>query len=153
VLDVPRRIVRGLDTLPAASEASARPAPRRRAAGRRLACQLRPARETTSSRSWRPATPRDHLGPDRQGVEQEVAVLFADLRGFTRMAERRLPYDVVYLLNRYFQAVGSAIERAGGIANQFTGDGVMALFGVERGRRPAAASPSPRRRMIAGLTP
>ncbi|PYM72555.1 MAG: adenylate/guanylate cyclase domain-containing protein, partial [Candidatus Rokuibacteriota bacterium] len=74
-----------------------------------------------------------HLGPDRQGVEQEVAVLFADLRGFTRMAERRLPYDVVYLLNRYFQAVGSAIERAGGIANQFTGDGVMALFGVERG--------------------
>jgi len=46
---------------------------------------------------------------------------------FTRMAEKRLPYDVVYLLNRYFEAVGSAIERAGGIATSFTGDGVMAL--------------------------
>src|SRR5262249_15653932 len=74
------------------------------------------------------------LGVERQGVEQEVAVLFADLRGFTRMAERRLPYDVVYLLNRYFEVVGSAIARAGGIANQFTGDGAIALFGVGRGR-------------------
>ena len=66
----------------------------------------------------------------RQGREQEVVVLFADLRGFTRLAEQKLPYDVVFFLNRYFEVVGAAIERAGGIANQFTGDGVMALFGV-----------------------
>ena len=42
-----------------------------------------------------------------------------------------MPYDVVFLLNRYFEAVTVAIERAGGIVNQFTGDGVMALFGVD----------------------
>ena len=129
------RIVRGLDTVPAASEAERRVLRRVGAPPDvRLACQLRPARETdvVPLLAARDAL-ATHLGPDRQGVEQEVAVLFADLRGFTRMAERRLPYDVVYLLNRYFQAVGSAIERAGGIANQFTGDGVMALFGVERG--------------------
>ena len=59
-----------------------------------------------------------------------MAELFADLRGFTRISEHKLPYDVVFLLNRYFEAVGDAIEQAGGIANQFTGDGVMALFGV-----------------------
>jgi adenylate cyclase len=59
--------------------------------------------------------------------------LFADLRGFTRLSEQRLPYDVVFLLNRYFEAVGEAIEGAGGVANQFTGDGVMALFGLEVG--------------------
>lgn len=47
------------------------------------------------------------------------------------MAERKLPYDVVYLLNRYFEAVGSAIRDAGGVVNQFTGDGVRALFGVD----------------------
>jgi adenylate cyclase len=41
---------------------------------------------------------------------------------------RRLPTWV--LLNRYFEAVGSAVAEAGGIANQYTGDGVMALFGV-----------------------
>jgi len=60
-------------------------------------------------------------------------VLFADLRGFTRMAEHKLPYDVVFVLNRYFETVGTAITRAGGVTNQFTGDGVMALFGIEDG--------------------
>jgi adenylate cyclase len=39
----------------------------------------------------------------------------------------------VFLLNRYSEVVGTAIERAGGMPNQFTGDGVMALFGVESG--------------------
>ena len=57
------------------------------------------------------------------GQEQEVVVLFADLRSFTQIAEHKLPYDVVFLLNRYFEVTGSAIERAGGIVNQFTGDG------------------------------
>jgi adenylate cyclase len=67
------------------------------------------------------------------GQEQEIAVLFADLRGFTSIAEHMLPYDVVFLLNRYFDVVGDAIEGAGGVVNQFTGDGVMALFGVDAG--------------------
>ena len=58
-------------------------------------------------------------------------MLFADLRKFTALAEQRLPYDVVFFLNRYFEAVGRAIDEAGGITNQFTGDGVMALFGVD----------------------
>ncbi|MGH7419316.1 MAG: adenylate/guanylate cyclase domain-containing protein, partial [Candidatus Rokuibacteriota bacterium] len=72
--------------------------------------------------------------PDvRQGREHEVAVLFADLRGFTSMAEHKLPYDVVFVLNRYFEAVGTAITGAGGVSNQFTGDGVMALFGIDSG--------------------
>ena len=60
-------------------------------------------------------------------------MLFADLRGFTRMAENKLPYDVVFFLNRYFETVGNAITAAGGVVNQFTGDGVMALFGIEGG--------------------
>jgi adenylate cyclase len=67
------------------------------------------------------------------GREQEIAVLFADLRGFTRIAEQKLPYDVVFLLNRYFDTVGDAIQQAGGIVNQLTGDGVMALFGLDNG--------------------
>jgi adenylate cyclase len=129
------RIVRGLDALPAASEDERRVLRRIGAPPDvRLACQLRPTRAMTVVPVL---AARDALAPEaeaeRQGVEKEVAVLFADLRGFTRMAERRLPYDVVYLLNRYFEVVGSAIARAGGIANQFTGDGAMALFGVERG--------------------
>src|SRR5438445_517246 len=72
-------------------------------------------------------------GDSHSGREQEVVVLFADLRRFTRLAEHRLPYDVVFFLNRYFEAVGGAIQRSGGVANQYTGDGVMALFGLDVG--------------------
>ena len=40
--------------------------------------------------------------------ERAITVLFADLRGFTRLAESRLPYDVVFVLNRYFASMGAA---------------------------------------------
>ena len=90
-------------------------------------------------RTLLPATARASDGFSRPrslaGAEQEVTILFADLRRFTTLAERRLPYDVVFFLNRYFEAVGHAIENAGGITNQFTGDGVMALFGVDADHR------------------
>ena len=106
----------------------------------RLACQLRPERDLAVT----PLLPvtvdaaAPHLsGTARLGQEREIAILFADLRGFTRLAEHKLPYDVVFFLNRYFEAVGGAIAEAGGIANQYTGDGVMALFGVETGAESA----------------
>ena len=102
----------------------------------RLACQLRP----TSDARVVPLLPATATAADGRlpggghgGREQEIAVLFADLRGFTRLAEHRLPYDVVFFLNRYFEAVGGAIRRAGGVANQYTGDGAMALFGLDVG--------------------
>ena len=59
--------------------------------------------------------------------------IFADLRAFTRLAETKLPYDVVFMLNRYFAAMGQAIEEAGGRVDKFIGDGIMALFGIEEG--------------------
>ena len=129
------RIVRGLERLPTSSEAEQRVLRRVGAPPNvRLACQLRP----THDLSVVPLLPARAQASDGfaqagylAGQEREVAVLFADLRGFTRISEHKLPYDVVFLLNRYFEVVGDAIERAGGIANQFTGDGVMALFGVQ----------------------
>jgi adenylate cyclase len=45
--------------------------------------------------------------------EREIAVLFCDLRDFTRLTERRLPFDTVFILNRYFEVVGHAVEEAG----------------------------------------
>ena len=66
-----------------------------------------------------------------RGREQDLVILFADLREFTKFAERRLPFDVVFLLNRYFQAMGEAVEGEGGRVDKFIGDGVMALFGLE----------------------
>lgn len=99
----------------------------------RLACQLRPTHHLRVVPLLPPsAQARTGFAPPGQhaGQEQDITVLFADLRGFTRLAEPKLPYDVVFFLNRYFEAVGSAITSAGGVVNQFTGDGVMALFGV-----------------------
>lgn len=100
----------------------------------RLACQLRPVADIGIIPLLPPgATPREartRVDPT-QGVERVIAVLFADLRGFTRMSEGRLPYDVVFILNQYFRAMGGAIEGAGGHVDKFIGDGIMALFGLE----------------------
>ena len=130
------RITAGLDRLAPASPDESRVLARVDAPPDvRLACQLRPGHDVAIV----PLVPavsssRAALLPSQEdGREQEVVVLFADLRGFTRMAERKLPYDIVFFLNRYFEAVGTAGARAGGITNQFTGDGVMALFGVAAG--------------------
>lgn len=129
------RINRGLRSLPRPSDEERRVLAGVGAAPDvRLACQTRPERDVAVTPLLAAdAQPVDAFAPAdaRQGREQEVTVLFADLRGFTRMVERKLPYDVVFILNRYFEAVGTAIRRAGGVTNQFVGDGVMALFGVE----------------------
>ena len=129
-------VTRGLEGLPPASDAEQRVLARVGAAPDvRLACQTRPLRDLAVVPLLAPSIGADDaLTADvRQGRESEIAVLFADLRGFTRMAENKLPYDVVFVLNRYFEAVGTAITGAGGVTNQFTGDGVMALFGIDDG--------------------
>src|SRR5579884_3974374 len=100
----------------------------------RLACQLRP----TTALEVMPLLPPFAGAAEggrrvdvSQGSEREIAIMFADIRGFTALSETRLPYDVVFLLNRYFAAMGRAVEAAGGRVDKFIGDGIMALFGIE----------------------
>jgi adenylate cyclase len=128
------RVSRGLDQLPAPSDAERKVLERIAAAPNvRLACQTRPAADVTVTPLLPPtATARDGFARPAHmpGQEREIAILFADLRAFTQLSERKLPYDVVFLLNRYFNAMGGAVERAGGRVDKFIGDGVMALFGV-----------------------
>jgi adenylate cyclase len=69
--------------------------------------------------------------PASLGEEKEVAVLFADIRGFTSLSERLPPYDVIYILNRYFNHMGRVIDAHGGYIDNYMGDGLMALFGVD----------------------
>jgi adenylate cyclase len=100
----------------------------------RLACQLRPPPGRYRITPLLPpgAGPVEayRRQPQAHGGERQVAILFADIRGFTAISEGKLPYDVVFLLNRYFRATGQAIESAGGRLDKFIGDGVMALFGL-----------------------
>jgi len=104
----------------------------------RLACQARPtANAEIEIELLLPpdVKAKDALEVPRfaHGEEADIAVLFADLRGFTKLSENRLPYDVVFLLNRYFASMGTAITGAGGRVDKFIGDGVMALFGIDGG--------------------
>ena len=62
------------------------------------------------------------------GKEQETVVLFVDLRDFTKLSEKKLPYDVVYILNKYYAVCGEIIEKNGGRLDKFIGDGIMAIF-------------------------
>jgi adenylate cyclase len=103
------------------------------AAGTRLACQIRP----TADISIMPLLSADADAADGQlrggfeGSERLITVMFVDIRGSTRLGEARLPYDVLFILNRFFQEMSRAIEETGGHYSQFTGDGLMALYGLE----------------------
>jgi adenylate cyclase len=129
------RVVRGGDSLPPAKPAEVRVLQRVGAPPNvRLACQLRPTKDLSIT-PLVPASGQARHGFTQPsyiaGEERNIVVLFADLRSFTGMAEHKLPYDLVFILNSYFKTAGEAIIRAGGIVDKFIGDGVMALFGVE----------------------
>ena len=99
----------------------------------RLACQLKPVADISIWPLMPPAATvrdQDRLNVADSGAERFVAILFVDIRASTQLVENRLPFDVVFILNRFFEAVGSAITAAGGAPNQFIGDGMMAIFGT-----------------------
>jgi len=121
----------------------------------RLACQLRPTHDVSVTPLLSPdATAKDghRRSAISQGAEREVAILFADIRAFTAFSEKKLPYDVVFVLNQYFRTMGEAVERAGGQLDKFIGDGVMALFGIETDAEAGCRSAlEAARRMAVGL--
>jgi len=100
----------------------------------RLACQLRPQNDIAVI----PVLPAN-IGADfvrnrhrvNIGEERYVVSMFVDMRGSTKMAEARLPFDVVFLINRFLEAASQAVIEAGGQPNQFVGDGLLALFGLD----------------------
>ncbi len=101
--------------------------------GVRLACQLRPLNDISVVPLLVPTVEGTLPVGSQQtnpGREQEIVILFCDIRSFTMLTEAQLPYDIVFLLNRYFAIVGQAVEHAGGRLDKFIGDGAMALFGL-----------------------
>jgi adenylate cyclase len=105
----------------------------------RLACQIRPTHSATVFRVFAPdgARRRAHSS---QGEEKELAILFLDMRGFTARTTGQLPYDVVFLLNRFFDAIVPAVTRAGGTIDKYLGDGFLAVFETKSAASSAAAA-------------
>lgn len=81
-----------------------------------------------------------------EGERRQVTVLFTDVAGFTPLAEKLDPEEVHQIMDRCFELITSEVHRFEGTINQYTGDGVMALFGA-----PIAHEDSPRRAVHAAL--
>jgi adenylate cyclase len=106
----------------------------------RLACQLRPQSDVAVIPVMPPQVgaafvrgrQRLHIGEERY-----VVSMFVDMRGSTKLSELRLPFDIVFLINQFVEAASKGITEAGGQPNQFVGDGVLALFGLDVDRATA----------------
>lgn len=86
--------------------------------------------------------------PQRPPADERrlVTIVFADLTGFTGLAERLDPEEVQDLLNRCFDCLVPCVERYGGAIDKFIGDALMALFGA-----PVAHERDPERAIRAAL--
>ena len=107
-----------------------------------LAGQLRPNTDLSFFQLFLPHATSDKLArsnPTRVGQERYLVSMFVDMRGSTKLAEKRLPFDTVFIVNRFLGAVSQAVIESGGRPNQFVGDGMLALFGLTTGRQDAAA--------------
>ena len=89
----------------------------------RLTCQLKPVANLSVTPFMNPETDFDVVEK-----AQEAVMLFEDLRNFTKLSETTLPYDVVYIVNKYDATCGKAIEANTGRLDKFIGDGIMAIF-------------------------
>src|SRR6266850_2318292 len=128
------RISEGLAALPPPARVEAQALARVEAPPNvRLACQTRPSGDVTVIPLLPPGV--DAASAGRRGAARErergVVAMFVDLRGSTRIAESRLPYDVVFIMNQFFAEMYEALRATSGYYAQFRGDGLLALYGLE----------------------
>jgi len=73
---------------------------------------------------------RDPEGLDLGGEEREATILMSDLRGFTAMAERLTPHEVIQVLNLYLETMVDVIGRYEGTIDEIIGDAILVIFGA-----------------------
>jgi adenylate cyclase len=149
-------VTKGIERLPAASGLEAVALERIGGTpGMRLACQVRP----TADIAVMPLLAADASAIDGtvrgglEGRERPITVVFVDMRGSTTLGEAKLPYDVLFILNQFFHEMTKALVATNGHYSQFTGDGLMALYGLyeDDPTRGAADALRGAREMLAAL--
>ena len=149
-------VTKGLERLPAASGLEAIALERIGGTpGMRLACQIRPVADIAvmpllaADAGAIDGTVRGGL----EGRERPITVVFVDMRGSTTLGEAKLPYDVLFILNQFFHDMTKALVATNGHYSQFTGDGLMALYGLyeDDPTRGAADALRGAREMLAAL--
>ncbi|MFK7993630.1 MAG: adenylate/guanylate cyclase domain-containing protein [Granulosicoccus sp.] len=128
------RVIEGKEALPSPTALEASALQRVGATPNvRLACQLRP----TCDISITPLLQAGISVLDAKsaaavvGHEQSVACMFVDMRGSTTLGEKKMPYDVVFILNHFFMQLANALGETNGHYANFTGDGIMGLYGLD----------------------
>jgi adenylate cyclase len=127
-------VLSGREALPAPTGLEARMLERIRAPEAvRLACQIRPAGPLGVRVLGGADMNRDVAGAEALdwGLEDQLVILFADIRGFSTLAQNQSPTDLVVLLNRVMAEMSQAVQARGGRILQVQTDGVMAAFGLD----------------------
>ena len=98
----------------------------------RLACQLRPAGDIAVVPLLPPHRPAvaSRGEQSRPGEERFVVAMVIDMRNSVRLAETRMAFDAVFIIDRFIAALDAAVVQAGGRSSNFTGDGLVATFGL-----------------------
>jgi len=134
------RVWRGLENLAPPAAAERNVLQRVRASdGVRLACQVRPVSDLTLTPilpAVRPL-PGLHFNLD-DGREMSVTALNIDLRDSVKLAAGRLPYDTLFIVDRYVQAATAGIIAHNGYITSVAGDGIMSMFGFDGDARSGA---------------
>lgn len=105
----------------------------------RLACQTYPKGNVKLQRLiWSSAEINQlqkELVPEGKAEERPIAILFCDLRNFTRLSSQNLNFDIAFMLNRFYTALGEPILMNNGIIYQYVGDEIVGVFGTTGGTR------------------
>jgi adenylate cyclase len=126
-------VTKGLDSLPPPSRLESGALARIGATpGTRLACQICPTTDISvvPLLAANASAAQGAIRGEIAGSERLITVVFVALRGSEILGKAKLPYDLLYILNQFFQEMTKALDSTNGHYAQFAGDGLMALYGL-----------------------